>query len=167
MIFIFIVVGLRMCFFEMFNLLTAYNNSICGEANSPSGDYVLTVYHCKPVMMSDTGKTFFYLRLKNENLEFDRMNLFTGKLIEPAGNVLVMDGSFFPYGIVWLGDKNLLINLKNSIESEYLYYGLYKVKMYSMKKENWKDVKISFGVLGDKKYSNEILIENYQTPFQK
>lgn len=154
----FLIFMVRASAFLYSNFYTSRNNVVCGEAVSPNKMYVLTVGH--PGMLDDTGKTYFYLHRKDDPLKFERRDLLTGDIIQPESNVLVIEGTFFPYGIVWLNDKDLLLDLIHPIDWEYLYYGK-NLKMYLLKKEQWNDVKISYGVLGSKKYSNEVFIENH------
>ena len=43
------------------------------------------------------------------------------------------------------------------IESEYKYYGS-TAKNFPWKRDSWNDLKISFGRLDEKKYSNEVRV---------
>jgi hypothetical protein len=153
------IILIRGCFFETGNLIG--NITVLKEIKSPNENYVLTVYKgVGPSIVSEGGGiTVFNLKHKNEKLVFIRNNLLTGQKSDPEGNVLVMDGSFFPYGIVWLDNRNLLINLKYPIEQEHQFFG-HTVKMYRKKKDIWGDVKVSFGILDSKKYPNEVRIND-------
>lgn len=152
------VFAFRACVFEAGNLMG--HNTILSTVDSPKGEYVLTVIKGDSPLPEEGGKTIFILSEQGKKIVLTRNNVFSGKKEYPDGDILEIEGGFFPYGIVWLDDHNLLINLKHPIEWQYKDGYGYTEKMYSKKKEQWGDVKISFGLLGEKKYSNEISISN-------
>ncbi len=147
---------LRVSFYEIGNLTGT--QILLGEVLSPNDSYVLKIYKCEPGILTQSGKTIFIIGENNKKYDFPRNNILTGEKVTPNDDIFEMSGNFFPCGIVWQNDKSVLINLKHPLEWTYKDLYGHTSKMYTWKRDQWNDIKISYGVLDEKKYKNEIRI---------
>ena len=103
-------------------------------------------------------QTVFNLRAARESLGPSRLSIRRWKVVRSEGDILVLNGPWFPYGIIWTDSNHLVVRLPNPIEYEFLYYGKIS-KMWSTKKDAWRDIMITYDVAGEKLFPNETRIK--------
>lgn len=130
-----------------------------GEAISPGGSYVLSLYDSYGPLGFQGGFTYFNLHRKNQRLKFTRRSLINGELITRDNDIVIADGNWFPYGIVWLDEKHLLIKAEHP--PDYINSSGFSStgKMFPRHLDRWEDVEVSYGILGPKPVVGEVRIQ--------
>ena len=145
-----------LCLVILFCTLQWKTSKKWGQAISPNGTYVVTVHHrfaLAASFLAGEGCSYFHLGRNNW------VQKVPGAWRIVDCNVLVLHGHYAPYGIVWVNDSTLLININKPIEQAPKYPIGEMRKIYVKKMDRCRRINILYGVVGEKSYTNEVIID--------